>query len=90
MDLITTTNKEFHENGKLAYIETIAIIPPLFKSLYQNQRITKEGIIFIRIAQQAKYFNNGQLAWIMNYDDKGNYIKDNISSYRKDGTLIIY
>lgn len=88
--LETKTNQEFHENGQLAYTETIAYLNPEIPHLYYNTLVDDSGKEWMRVGRQAKYYDNGQLAWELNYDEKGNVIKDDSRSYRKDGTVIIY
>lgn len=84
------TNKEYHENGSPSYIETVAIIPPLFLNLYRKVSVTKEGVHWIRVGKCQKIHDNGIIAWTLNYDEKGNVIKENIVAKRKDGTIITY
>lgn len=81
---------EFHPNGELAYVQTIKVIDVGEKHLYPNHRKHADGYLFIRIGLCAKYFNNGQLAWALNYDDMGNVIKDNQKGFRKNGDVIKY
>lgn len=84
-------NKEHHKNGKLSYMETWAKIAPMFIDLFPNSIINGEGY-WIRIREQVKYYDNGQLAWRFEYNDKGELIRKNENSltYRKDGTIIEY
>lgn len=86
----TKTNKEYHSNGKIAYIENIAILSPISSHLYENRRLHPDGFEWIRTGTQAKYFDNGQIAWELKYDDMGKLIKNNSETFRKDGTTIIY
>ena len=86
----TKINKEFHKNGKLAYIETIQILSKEEEHLFNNATRHPDGFEWIRIGKQAKYYDNGQLAWILNYDNNGVVIKEKNRSYRKDGTIIVY
>jgi len=90
MFVTTKENKEFHKNGTLAYIETIAILNPLFVQTYERRIVKQDGSEFIRIGLHAKYFDNGQLAWKLEYNDLGNLIKNNNPQYRKDGSTIIF
>lgn len=86
------TNCEYHINGQLAYTETIKYISKEDINAYSNVRTSSDGSLYwYRIGKQAKYYDNGQLAWELNYDEKdGSIIKDNKPSYRKDGTVIVY
>ena len=90
MELIKTTNKEYHENGSIKYIETIAVIPPLFSVLYSRGCVGFDGVHRIRVGKCQKSHDNGVVAWTLNYDDKGDVIKENNISKRKDGTIINY
>ena len=90
MIIETKLNEEFHPNGKLAYTETIAILAPGTEHLYDNRRIHPDGYQWIRLGRHAKYFDNGQLNWELNYDEKGNYVDNKKLSYRRDGTVITY
>jgi hypothetical protein len=82
-------NKEYHENGKISYMETWAKISDMFIDLFPNA-IINEGGYWVRIKEQFKYYDNGQLAWRLKYNDKGEVVKTNEHSYRKDGTIIEY
>ncbi len=85
------TIQGFHENGQLAYTATIARLDESHsKLLYSNRLFSDDHKEWIRVGKQAKYYDNGQLAWELNYDDKGNVIKDDERSYRKDGSVIIF
>ena len=83
-------NEEFHKNGQLAYVETIGILSKEAEHLYDNRRISPEGYSLIRIGRQAKYFDNGQIAWELEYDDRGELIITGKPQYRRDGTVIVY
>lgn len=92
--LETKLNEEFHPNGQLAYTENVATLVKGTEDSHPNSRIGANGVQWIRTGRHAKYFDNGQLAWELFYDDQGNVIKDKphtpSKSYRKDGTLIVY
>lgn len=87
MILETKTNNEYHANGKLAYTENIGILSEASAGLYPNRR-SKDGVAWIRTGLNAKYFDNGQVAWSLHYDNMGNLIKTDDKQYRKDGTVI--
>ena len=89
--LETKLNEEFHPNGQLAYTENVATLVKGTEGFHPNSRIREDGVQWIRTGRHAKYFDNGQLAWELNYDENGNQLKDKpFKSYRKDGTLIIF
>ena len=80
----------YHENGNLWYKEKVAIIYPIFTPNYDRAMVNKDGEWWIRIGENAKYYDNGQLAWVLDYNMKGEVIKTEKNSYRKDGTIIEY
>lgn len=83
------TNNEYHSNGQLAYTETVAVLKPEIKHLYLDaSRVHPEGYSWIRVGLNAKYHDNGLLAWELNYNDAGKLIGGR-QGYRKDGTPII-
>jgi len=89
--LETKVLNTFHENGQLAYTETIAVLNPEFAHKFPNRRELTKDHIWIRTGRCAKYYDNGQLHWELNYDELGNVIKQAKSvRYRKDGTIIQY
>lgn len=81
--------KEYHDNGKLAYEETIVILPKDKEHLYQNRLQHKDGYCWIRTGIQAKYHDNGILAWELTRNKDGEVI-DSKKGRRKDGTAIQY
>jgi hypothetical protein len=86
-EIITIT--EHHKNGALFYKERRAIIEPLFIDAYRSFATFRsiESISFLKI-ECTKYFDNGQLAWSLIWDEKGELINKNDLQYRKDGTII--
>lgn len=78
--------QEFHENGALAYENTIAIIEGGLND-YPNHRIHPDGYKWIRIGRHVKYHDNGQLEWLLNYNERGDLIEEKNLSYNKDGTI---
>ena len=49
-----------------------------------------DGTYFIKVGKCAKYYDNGQLEWELNYDANGAVIKEENSQYYKDGTEKIF
>lgn len=86
----TQENNEYHKNGQLAYTETIVILEAAESIKFENARIHPSGYQWIRTGRQAKYFDNGQLAWELQYDKSGKVIKDGSYAHRKDGSNIIH
>lgn len=86
--------QEFHENGKLWIDGEIAVVPELSKGIYDYRTGFKgyEGKPVCRIGIWTCYFDNGQLAWQLDYGDGTHGYKSDKSfpSYRKDGTLIVW
>ena len=81
--------KEYHGNGKLAYEETRVTIPKDKEYLYPYRVQHENGYCWIRIGIQAKYHDNGLLAWELQRDKEGKVI-DSKKGFRKDGTAIQY
>ena len=79
--------------GKLWIDGEIAVVPELSKGIYDYRTGFKgyEGMAVCRIGVWTKYFDNGQLAWQLDYGDGTHGYKSDKSfpSYRKDGTLIV-
>ena len=65
-------NKEYREDGSLMYEETIGVISPIFLPLYPNNRVSPDGIYWVRIGYCRKYKPNGKTQWEIMYDNFGN------------------
>lgn len=85
-------NKEYHANGTLAYIETINILDKNELCLFDGIIVHPDGYRWFRSGVHAKYFDNGQLAWMLEYDANGKSLESNKLQFkhqhRKDGTII--
>ena len=87
--------KEFHENGQLWIDGEIAIIKDEFKHLYDCRYEYKDypGQPVVKIGVWTKCFDNGQLAWQLDFGD-GMYDskikRRSFTAYRKDGTAVVY
>ncbi|MDM1073669.1 hypothetical protein HX001_14360 [Empedobacter brevis] len=84
--------KEFHPNGNIWIIGEIGIIPEMWKDIYDHRTEFKgyENQNVCRLGIWKKFYDNGQLAWTLDYGD-GTYSyesKEKFPSYRKDGQLI--
>ena len=87
------TNNEYHNNGSLAYTENIVTISESDYNTgkYPNCRISPDGTYWIRTGLNAKYYDNGVMAWGLHYDEFGNVDKNKTyPSKRKDETIIQY
>lgn len=87
------TNNEYHNNGSLAYTENIVTISESDYNTgkYPNCRISPDGTYWIRTGLNAKYHDNGVMAWGLFYDEFGNVDKDKCHrARRKDETIIQY
>lgn len=86
--------QEFHTNGKPWINGQIAVVPSEHKHLYDCRTSFKgyEGTPVCRIGLWSKYYDNGQLAWTIDYGDGTLEYKSNekFPSYRKDGSIIVY
>ena len=80
---------EYHSNRQLAYEETIAILPKYKEHLYSKRLQHPDGYCWIRIGIQAKYHDNGLLAWKLERNNDGKVIGSE-KGFRKDGTAIQY
>lgn len=106
MILETKKWQEFHDNGQLWIDGEIGVVADLWKHLYKSfdgwydtrgcndlrngTYLIPKGIPVCRIGVWSKYFDNGQIAWQLDYGDGTQEYKskDKFRSYRKDGTLI--
>lgn len=81
--------KEHHKNGALWINQDIGIIEPLFYNLYPNRLTNDLGECYIKLKYE-KFFDNGQFAWSLIWDENGKLINKKDNQFRKDGTIIIY
>ena len=84
--------QELYDDGKIWIDGQIGIVPETYKHLYNHRLEFKgyEGIPVCRVGIWSKYYDNGQLAWKVDYGD-GTHIyksKEKFNSYRKDGSII--
>lgn len=84
------SNNEYCVNGSLRYEETILILPKETSHLHSNRRTHPDGYEWVRVGRNAKYYDNGQVHWVLNYDEAGELIEEKRVSYRPDGTAIKY
>lgn len=63
--------KEFHDNGQLWIDGEIALIKDEYKHLFDYRTGFKnyEGQPVVRIGVWSKYFDNGQIAWQLDFAD---------------------
>ena len=66
---------EKYPNGDFKYIETRAIVAPMWISQYPNHRINDNGDLMVRIGVNKKFKPNGKLEWEIKYDDHGNIVE---------------
>lgn len=91
MYIETQEEKVYHSNGQLSYECTFAVVednnpkfPPIAKIYHDN------GEIKIRIGVARKFWDNGQLNWMLKYNDDGTLVNEKFTQYRADGTAIVY
>jgi len=81
------TVKEFHKNGELAYSDDRVYFDNV-ENLPEEQRllatIKEDKSGFYRVGISQKFFDNGQLAWKIDRNQK------TVESYRKNGEKIRY
>lgn len=66
---------EKYPNGKIKYIETIAVIARMWLPQYPNHRIAPDGTLWIRIGVNKKFKPDGHLEWEIRYDGCGNIVE---------------
>ncbi|KKN74627.1 hypothetical protein LCGC14_0388290 [marine sediment metagenome] len=66
---------ERYPDGKISYIETRAVIAPLWAGEYPNRRVSTDGIMWIRVGVNKKYNPDGSLRWEIKYDNYGKMVK---------------
>lgn len=80
---------EYHPNGQVWITGQIGIIAPLFKDSYDYRG---EAQPWCRLGIWTKHYDNGQLAWTIDYGDGTWPPKPNqtgsFPQFRKDGTGI--
>ena len=83
--------KSLHQNGEAWISGEIGVIAPESKELYDYLTMFEghEGKPVCRLGKWTKHFNNGQLAWTIEYNEYGFPAGNKFPSYRKDGTIII-
>ena len=101
--------QEFHKNGQLWIDGEIALIKEQYKGLYDcrdgwydhrgcddprnGKYLISKGQPVVRIGIWTKYFDNGQIAWQLDFGD-GMYDskikRQSFPAYRKDGTAVVY
>ena len=85
--------QEFHKNGQLWIDGKIAVASEISKHLHDYRTGFKgfEGKPVCRVGVWTKYFDNGQIAWRIDYGDGTHDYRstEKFSSFRKDGTLIV-
>lgn len=86
--------KEYHPNGQLWITGQIAVVKQYAKHLYDYRVGFKgyEGTPVVRLGIWTKYFENGQLAWQLDYSDgllDSKTQRKKLHSYREDGSAIV-
>ena len=81
------TVKEFHKNGELAYSDNRVYFENVDNLTLEQQKLAivkqdKSG--FYRTGISQKFFDNGQLAWKIDRNQK------TVENYRKNGEAIKY
>ena len=82
--------KEFHPNGQIWIDGEIGIIEPSTQHQYDCRTGFPgyDGEAVCRLGKWTKYYDNGQKAWTLEYDDYGFCKTIHYPRYRKDGTII--
>ena len=84
--------KEFHENGQVWITGEIGIVADSWKHLYDFRTGFEgyEGQAVVRLGRWTKQYDNGQLAWTLEYDEYGRHINRKFPQFRSDGVSIDY
>ena len=89
--------KEYHQNGELWITGEIIIVSNSSKHLYNylTNFPGAEGKNAVRVGIWRKYYDNGQLAYTLNYGDGTisaacESLKERYPQYRRDGSIITY
>jgi len=93
MILETFEWKELHKNGQPWITGTIGIVADLWIDIYDYLTGFKgyEGKPVCRIGIWTKHYDNGQLAWTIDYGDGKHATKtQSYPQFRRDGTPVIY
>ena len=90
MILETREIKHYHANGQLKYSTTLAVIAPMFEPAYENVLRNDNGELLVRQGVTECYHDNGQLHWLLEYNQDGSLKKTDHPKYRKDGTIIVH
>lgn len=84
-------HKEYHPNGQVWVTGEIGIIADPWKHLYNTIGFAGyEGKVTCRLGKWIKQFDNGQLAWTIEYDNYGYPTSEKFPQWRKDGTPVAY
>ena len=90
------TTIEYHENGTLFFTTITAEIADGYLYMHEGKNPMMRKLINNRpvnpyvILMREKYYDNGQFAWRLEWDEYGKPKDTGTKNYRKDGTLIIY
>lgn len=80
-------HKEYHRNGTIWITGTIGIIAPLWKHRY-HYLVAPDGTPWCRTGIWEKHYDNGQLAWTIEYDAFGKCTDSKFPQFLRDGTPI--
>ena len=76
MILRTEVEEIFHENGKIGYRATRGILHESSAYLYPERRQHPDGYYWIYCGIVGKWDVNGKQMWVLNYNLKGELMKD--------------
>lgn len=91
MILETLDWKEYHPNGELWIVGQIGIVADMWKHLYDVRLGFKgfEGKPVCRLGVWEKHYDNGQLAWSLDYGDGTlDCKKQTFPSYTKSKAIV--
>lgn len=82
---------EYHPNGNVWITGKIGVVAEMWKHLYDYRLGFKgyENVPICRLGEWTKHFDNGQLAWTLDFGDGTHGCKKNkFPQYRKTGELV--
>ena len=79
---------DHYSNGQVSYSCVKAYIKKGYEEEYPCRIVQLNGECYIRL-EAKKFHDNGQVDWMLTYDDKGAVLRTNLQYYR-DGTVKIF
>lgn len=68
-------DETYHDNGKVSYRATRAVLSNSHAYLYPERRIHPDGYQWIYVGTCGKWDKNGKQQWVLNYNSRGELMK---------------